>query len=164
MIEIIDTTANWDFVSRMMISKSYKFPINRWLGAHAMDKRNAIRVSVNHEPGYGQMPTYLVHILTGTKTLSNDSEIQANVYLQLFCSISNHVYGPILLDKSSNNTQPFRKGQTDEFHINDLSYCGEIKKIRLYHDGGKNTSWHCEWYLIPFVEFDRIVFSFVLID
>lgn len=148
MIEIVDTTANWDFVSRTMISKTYKFPINRWLGAHALDKRNVIRVSLNQEPGYDKMPTYLVHILTGTKTLSNDSDIQANVYLQLFCSISNHVYGPILLDKSSNNTQPFRKGQTDEFHINDLSYCGEINKIRLYHDGGKNTSWHCEWYLI----------------
>ncbi len=122
-----------------------RFPINRWLGAHAMDKRTVIRSLINQEPGYAKMPTHIVHILTGTKNMSNEFNIQTNVYLQLFCAISNHVYGPILLDKSSNNTQPFRKGQIDEFHINDLSYCGEIKKIRLYHDGGKTTSWHCEW-------------------
>ena len=91
------------------------------------------------------MPTYIVHILTGTKNMLTESNIQTNVYLQLFCTISNHVYGPILLDKSSNNTQPFRKGQIDEFYINDLAHCGEIKKIRLWHDGDKSTSWHCEW-------------------
>lgn len=120
-----------------------RFPINRWLGAHAMDKRNVIRSSVNQEPGYGKMPTYIVQVLTGTKNMNIDSDMQINVYLQLFCTISNNVYGPILLDKSSNNIQPFRKGQIDKFYINDLNYCGEIKKIRLWHDG--NKSWHCEW-------------------
>ncbi|CAF1436666.1 unnamed protein product [Rotaria magnacalcarata] len=152
MIEIVDSTANWDFLSRTMITKTYKFPINRWLGAHAMDKRNSIRTLINQEPGYAKMPSYIIHILTGTKNISNDSDIPTNVYLQLFCSISNNVYGPILLDKSSNNTQAFRKGQIDEFYINDLSYCGEINKIRLWHDGGKVTSWHCEWIKITNVE------------
>ncbi|CAF3752454.1 unnamed protein product [Rotaria socialis] len=151
-IEIVDSTANWDFLSRTMITKTYKFPINRWLGAHAMDKRNSIRTLINQEPGYAKMPSYIIHILTGTKNISNDSDIPTNVYLQLFCSISNNVYGPILLDKSSNNTQAFRKGQIDEFYINDLSYCGEINKIRLWHDGGKVTSWHCEWIKITNVE------------
>jgi hypothetical protein len=110
-----------------------------------MDKRTVIRSSINQEPGYAKMPTYIIHILTGTKNVTNESDIQINVYLQLFCTISNNVYGPILLDKSSNNTQSFRKGQMDEFYINDLPYCGEIKKIRLWHDGGKSMSWHCEW-------------------
>ena len=104
-----------------------------------------IQASINQEPGYAKMPTYIVHILTGAKNMTHEHNIQANVYLQLFCVISNNVYGPILLDKSSNNTEPFRKGQIDEFYINDLPSCGEIRKIRLYHDGGKTTSWHCEW-------------------
>jgi hypothetical protein len=97
---------------------------------------------VHQEPGYAKMPTYIVHILTGSKNMTSESDIQTNVYLQLFCT---NVYGPILLDKSSNNTQAFRKGQIDEFYINDLLYCDEIRKIRLWHDGGKSTSWHCEW-------------------
>ena len=91
------------------------------------------------------MPTYIIHILTGTKNMNNETDIPINVYLQLFCAISNHVYGPILLDKSSSNTQAFRKGQIDEFYVNDLPSCGEVKKIRLWHDGGKTTPWHCEW-------------------
>ncbi|CAF3836154.1 unnamed protein product [Rotaria sordida] len=156
MIEIIDSTANWDFLSRTMITKTYKFPINRWLGAHAMDKRTVIHSLINQEPGYAKMPTYIIHILTGTKNMNNESDIPINVYLQLFCTISNNVYGPILLDKSSNNTQPFRKGQIDEFYINDLSYCGEIKKIRLWHDGGKTISWHCEWIKITNVHKNEI--------
>lgn len=110
-----------------------------------MDKRTVIRSLINQEPGYAKMPTYIIHILTGTKHINYENEISMNVYLQIFCSNSNNVYGPILLDKSSNNTQPFRKGQIDEFYINDLSYCNEINKIRLWHDGGKAVSWHCEW-------------------
>ncbi|UJR31343.1 hypothetical protein I4U23_018839 [Adineta vaga] len=160
-IEIIDSAAIWEFSSRSMISKTYKFPINRWLGAHAMDKRTIIHSTINQEPGYAKMPSYIVHILTGTKNMITESNIQANVYLQLFCTISNHVYGPILLDKSSNNTQPFRKGQIDEFYINDLSYCGEIKKIRLWHDGDKSTSWHCEWIKITHVQRNEI-YEFVV--
>ncbi|CAF3800670.1 unnamed protein product [Adineta steineri] len=156
MIEIIDLTSNWNFLSHTMIPKTYKFPINRWLGAHAMDKRTIIRSTINQEPGYAKMPTYIVHILTGSKNMIMESNIQCNVYLQIFCTISNNVYGPILLDKSSNNTQSFRKGQIDEFYINDLSYCGEIKKIRLWHDGGKTTSWHCEWIKITNVQKNEI--------
>jgi hypothetical protein len=110
-----------------------------------MDKRTVVHAYVNQEAGYAKMPTYIVHILTGTKSMINESNIQAHVYLQLFCALSDRVYGPILLDKSSNSTQPFRKGQIDEFYINDLSLCGEIKKIRLWHDGDRFTSWHCEW-------------------
>ena len=111
-----------------------------------MDKRTVIHTKLNQEPDYAKMPTYIVHILTGNKNAQiHDIDIPIQIYLQLFCSISNHVYGPILLDKSSNNTQPFRKGQIDEFYIDDLAMCGEIKRIRLFHDGAKTTSWHCEW-------------------
>ncbi|CAF1154399.1 unnamed protein product [Adineta ricciae] len=156
MIEIVDPTGNWDYSSRSMIPKTYKFPINRWLGAYAMDKRTVLQSIINQEPGYSQMPTYIVHILTGTKNMLTESNIQTNVYLQLFCTISNHVYGPILLDKSSNNTQPFRKGQIDEFYIHDLAHCGEIKKIRLWHDGDKSTSWHCEWIKITNIQRNEV--------
>ncbi|CAF1111112.1 unnamed protein product [Didymodactylos carnosus] len=143
-IEIIDTAASWDTSSHTLIPKSYRFPINRWLGANAMDKKNTVICYVNKEPGYAHMPTYIVQVLTGNKNMTNETGIQVNVYLQMFGTLK--VFGPILLDKSSNNTTPFRKGQTDEFHIFDLPYGGEIKKIRLFHDGGRTTSWNCEWF------------------
>jgi hypothetical protein len=127
------------------LNNSRRFPIHRWLGIHAMDKRTMIRALHNQQPAYTRMPNYIVHVLTGSKTITHDLNIQANVYLQIFCTNFDHVYGPILLDRSSNTIEPFRKGQIDEFHIYDVPSCGDINKIRLWHDGGKITSWHCEW-------------------
>ena len=110
-----------------------------------MDQETRVRALVNREPGYARMPAYIVHVLTGSKNTAHEFDLRANIYIQVFCTDFHQVYGPVLLDKSSNNVQPFRRGQIDEFHIDDLSPCGEIKKIRLWHDGGKATSWHCEW-------------------
>lgn len=127
-----------------------RFPLNQWFGAQALDKKTRILVKLNEEIDFRPTTTFIVQTMTGSKHFPIESHSPSVVYLDIFFRNADSFIGPIFLNKSTTNVEPFRRNQIDEFHLDDLPSFGEIIQIRLSHAGTSNLSWHCEWFVLLF--------------
>jgi len=82
---------------------------------------------------------YDIIVITGdVKEAGTDSQ----VYITLFGHDGKRTE-KIPLDHSSTNKNPFKRNQTDKFHV-EADYIGELVKLRIEHD---NTGRSAGWFL-----------------
>ncbi|KAI3380663.1 hypothetical protein SNEBB_002301 [Seison nebaliae] len=103
------------------------------------DEKIDLPLMVNNRPVYA-FAKYEIEVTTSDHMYSGTD---ANVYIVLFGDDSQSI--PIHLKKSETNKNPFEKGHSDIFIVNNVLQVGEIERIRIWHDNTKlSSSWHLQ--------------------
>lgn len=102
------------------------------------------------------------------------SGTNANVFVRLYDE-QNRESEDILLEQSVTNKIPFEKHAIDEFHTGTWKNLSDLKKIHLWHTGGKNEGWNVQsiqiedlddnrLYCFPVVSRGNIIFEVLFIS
>ncbi|KAI0984040.1 hypothetical protein GJ496_005649 [Pomphorhynchus laevis] len=133
----------------------YYFPVNRWFDRNKYDKRLAVNLLVDEEPGYlpqgkdlskydaqsdENNTAYYFKIKTGSKGFESKNNKKPQVFINIMGTNSN--VNAIHLGKSD-KSEPFQKGQLDSFTVYGPNI-GELKQLEIFHDGGAEDRWHAE--------------------
>lgn len=79
---------------------------------------------------------YQIRTKTADKSLKGKTNRPAKVFLNVFKSNGEKIGGPIQLNESKNQKNPFQRHQTDRFEIEIPNVkTSQIDRLDLYHDG-----------------------------